>query len=137
VPEEVCGDRIDNNHNTLIDEGCPTTAVEICDEIGTKGDGLTHEGCPEVPAETTGPAVALWNVVQTRNQLKFRVEATDPSGISGVRVEFKGALVTTATSAPVNVVIPLPKLASGAHALQVIVTDALGNATLLSQTIMR
>jgi hypothetical protein len=138
-PVEVCGDGKDNDGDGQIDEGCAPPPVEVCgDGKDNDGDGQIDEGCaPPPPDDTTGPVVTLWNVVQNPNYFKFKLKATDPSGIASVRVEFRGELVASSSTVPLDVSIPLRKLAPGAYELRITVTDQAGNSTVVSRTIMK
>jgi hypothetical protein len=139
-PAEVCGDKIDNDGDGQIDEGCPVSPppAEVCgDKIDNDGDGQVDEGCVVTPTDTTAPTVTLWNVAQSKSTLKFRIEGSDPSGIAKVVVTFRGSVVATGTSLPLNVTIPLAKVPAGIHALRVAVTDRAGNVSTLDQTITK
>ncbi len=138
TPQEVCGDGIDNDGDGQIDEGCTAPPAELCgDLIDNDGDGLIDEGCVATPPDTTGPTITLWNVVQTRQHLKLRVEASDPSGVASIKVAFNGSVVTTATTSTVNVTVPLQKVKPGNYELKVTGTDRVGNVSVLSRTIVR
>ena len=142
-PAEVCGDRIDNDGDGQIDEDCsvPTVPVqpEVCgDGIDNDGDGATDEGCPVAPvADTTGPTVGFKLVTQNANFYKFRVEASDPSGVASVQIWFDGQLVRTATSVPLDVDISTRSLRAGSYLLEISVKDRLGNATAINRTVTK
>ena len=117
-----------------VNAGCP----ECADGIDNDGDGAVDEGCPAPPpADTTGPEVTLWNVMQNPTQYRFKLTATDPSGVATARVVFRNELVATLTDLPANVTVSLKKVPPGAHELRITVTDRLGNATVLTRTIMK
>lgn len=56
-PQEICGDKIDNDGDGLIDEDCPPPPQEICgDKIDNDGDGLIDEDCAP-PQEICGDKI--------------------------------------------------------------------------------
>jgi len=155
APVEVCGDGIDNNGDGRIDEGCPVAPApqpvpppaEICgDGIDNNGDGRIDEGCPVAPApqpvlqpvqDTVAPVVTFTQTMQNQNFYRFRVAATDASGIASVKIWFNGVLIKSVASAPVDAEVNLKNLARGAYPLVIAVSDARGNTTTQNRTVTK
>jgi hypothetical protein len=87
--------------------------------------------------DTTGPSVAFRLITQNPNFYKFRVDASDPSGIGLVEVWFNGQLIRTSTTVPVDADAALRGLASGTYPLVIRVSDGLGNQETLNRTVTK
>jgi hypothetical protein len=92
---------------------------------------------PAPPVDADGPSVVITSVGKNPNTWRFRIEATDPSGVSEVKVWFNNGLVTTTTKVPVEVNIASKNLKPGSYLLVVIATDGIGNATTINRTITK
>jgi hypothetical protein len=88
---------------------------------------------PSPPTDAAGPTVTLKNIGKKPNTVKYRVEASDPSGIASVKVWFDNALVLSATTVPADIDISTKALKAGSYQLIVTVVDTVGNPTTLTQ----
>lgn len=103
---------------------------------------LTHV---PVPPDTQGPSLSnvafggngLVNGTTLSRSGTLTLNATDPSGISSVRVLLSGTEIATASgSANYSAVLNLNGVANGNYTLEIQATDSLGNVTAQSYTVV-
>jgi hypothetical protein len=87
--------------------------------------------------DTTGPTVTMRATQLNKKFARYRIEATDASGIQSVRVALNGTVIETATVVPLDFTITLPALAPGTYILTATVTDRANNSTTVTSTLTR
>jgi hypothetical protein len=92
---------------------------------------------PTPTLDTTGPTVTLRATQQNKKFAKYRIEASDASGIQSVRVSLNGTVIETSTVVPLDFTITLPPLAPGTYIVTATVTDKAKNTTTVTSTLNR
>lgn len=114
--KEVCDDKVDNNGNGLIDEGCfPEPQYALDPPPGSE------------PPDTTPPVVVMLGPVPETLLYNASVDAMDASGIAAVEVLLAGKVIATSATVPLTFSFDLAKLEPGEYQLVVRVQDKAGN----------
>ena len=92
---------------------------------------------PPTTVDTTPPAVVVRSIGKNPNTAKYRIEASDPSGIASVKAWFNNMLIVSVTTAPVDVDLAIKALAKGSYQLTVVVADGAGNLTTVNQVVTK
>jgi len=90
---------------------------------------------PPPPVDSTDPEVTVKAVGKNPKTPKYRVTATDDTGVTSIQVWFANQLLLSITASPVDVDLPIKSLSKGYYPLTVTAKDGAGNATTVTETV--